>query len=97
MILTAITKILPIQCNQVKSAIDTCVSLNQWHEAVELAKAHNVTEISALLARYASHLLEKGKRLQAIELYRKADKRIEAAKLLFLVFQIFILFYLKHL
>lgn len=70
-----------------KSAIDTCVALNQWHEAVELAKQHNVTEISALLARYASHLLEKGNRLQAIELYRKADKLLDAAKLLYEVWQ----------
>ncbi|MPC30130.1 WD repeat-containing protein 35 [Portunus trituberculatus] len=71
------------ECNRIKSAIDTCVALNQWHEAVELAKQHNVTEISALLARYASHLLEKGNRLQAIELYRKADKLLDAAKLLY--------------
>lgn len=61
------------------------MALNQWHEAVELAKQHNVTEISALLARYASHLLEKGNRLQAIELYRKADKLLDAAKLLYQV------------
>lgn len=73
------------QCNRIKSAIDTCVALNQWHEAVELAKQHNVTEISALLARYASHLLDKGNRLQAIELYRKADKLLDAAKLLYQV------------
>ncbi|XP_076068879.1 intraflagellar transport protein Oseg4 [Oratosquilla oratoria] len=72
-----------MKCNHIKSAIDTCVALNQWHEAVELAKQHNVTEIGALLARYASHLLEKGKRLQAIELYRKADKLLDAAKLLY--------------
>uniref|UniRef100_A0A0P4W8W7 WD repeat-containing protein 35 n=1 Tax=Scylla olivacea TaxID=85551 RepID=A0A0P4W8W7_SCYOL len=72
-----------MKCSRIKSAIDTCVALNQWHEAVELAKQHNVTEISALLARYASHLLEKGNRLQAIELYRKADKLLDAAKLLY--------------
>lgn len=68
-----------------KAAIDTCVALNQWHEAVELAKQHNVTEISGLLARYASHLLDKGNRLQAIELFRKADKLLDAAKLLYQV------------
>ena len=41
------------QCGNVKSAMDTCVSLNQWHQAVELAKQHNVNEISGLLARWA--------------------------------------------
>ena len=61
------------------------MSLNQWHKAVELAKQHNVTEIGGLLGRYAAHLLEKGNRLQAIELYRRAGKLLEAAKLIFQV------------
>ena len=52
-----------------KEAIDCCVQLNQWDQAIELAKKHNVKEIDKLLAKYASHLLEKKKTLQAIELY----------------------------
>ncbi|MCL4131009.1 UNVERIFIED_CONTAM: hypothetical protein GTU68_000378, partial [Idotea baltica] len=72
-----------LKCNKIKNAIDVCVELNQWQEAVELAKKHNLTEIGGLLTRYATHLLKKGKRLQAIELFRKADRRIEAAKLIY--------------
>ena len=30
-----------LQCNKIGSAIDTCVSLNQWHQAVELATKYN--------------------------------------------------------
>jgi len=30
------------KCDRVKDAIDTCVYLNQWSQAVELAKQHNV-------------------------------------------------------
>ncbi|NWT50042.1 WDR35 protein, partial [Erythrocercus mccallii] len=72
-----------LRCNQPKDAVDTCVHLNQWNKAVELAKNHNMKEIGSLLARYASHLLEKNKILDAIELYRKANYFFEAAKLMF--------------
>lgn len=77
---TAFTK-----TGKVKQAIDCCVQLNQWDQAIELAKQHNIKEIDTLLAKYASYLLEKNKTLDAIELYRKANHFIAAAKLLFKV------------
>uniref|UniRef100_A0A8I5QZ86 WD repeat-containing protein 35 n=1 Tax=Papio anubis TaxID=9555 RepID=A0A8I5QZ86_PAPAN len=54
-----------------------------WNKAVELAQNHSMKEIGSLLARYASHLLEKNKTLDAIELYRKANYFFDAAKLMF--------------
>lgn len=57
----------------------------QWNKAVELAKNHSMKEIGSLLARYAAHLLEKNKTLDAIELYRKANYFYDAAKLMFKV------------
>ncbi|KAG8445687.1 hypothetical protein GDO86_010460 [Hymenochirus boettgeri] len=72
-----------LKCNQPAAAVDACVHLNQWNKAVELAKNHNMKEIGSLLAKYASHLLEKNKTLEAIELYRKANHFLEAAKLMF--------------
>ena len=36
---------------------------------MELAKKHNIKETDSLLAKYAAHLLEKEKILDAIELY----------------------------
>ncbi|XP_066268365.1 WD repeat-containing protein 35-like isoform X1 [Branchiostoma lanceolatum] len=71
------------KCNKVKAAVDCCVQLNQWNQAVDLAKAHNMKEIDSLLAKYATHLLEKDKIVNAIELYRKANHFLDAAKLLF--------------
>ena len=68
-----------------KSAIDTCVQLNQWNQAIDLAKQHNVQEISSLLAKYAQHLLEKNKIINAVELYRRANHYLDAAKLLYKV------------
>ncbi|KAH0520873.1 WD repeat-containing protein 35 [Microtus ochrogaster] len=72
-----------LKCNQPKAAVDTCVHLNQWNKAVELAKSHSMKEIGSLLARYAAHLLEKNKTLDAIELYRNASYFFEAAKLMY--------------
>ncbi|KAL5015359.1 hypothetical protein ScPMuIL_009629 [Solemya velum] len=71
------------KCNHIKAAIDCCVHLNQWTAAIDLAKRHNVREIDSLLAKYAQHLLEKNKIINAIELYRKAGHFLEAAKLMF--------------
>ncbi|XP_070776290.1 WD repeat-containing protein 35 isoform X1 [Enoplosus armatus] len=72
-----------LKCNQPKAAVDTCVHLNQWNKAVELARTHNMKEIKSLLSKYASHLLEKNKTLEAVELYRKAHHFLDAAKLMF--------------
>jgi len=59
--------------------------LNQWSMAIDLAKEHNVKDIDSLLATYAKHLLSKQKVLSAIELYRKAGRFLEAAKLMYKV------------
>ncbi|CAG5866211.1 unnamed protein product [Menidia menidia] len=72
-----------LKCKQPKAAVDTCVHLNQWNKAVELARTLNMKEIKSLLSKYASHLLEKNKTLEAVELYRKAHHFLEAAKLMF--------------
>nr|XP_019940254.1 PREDICTED: WD repeat-containing protein 35 [Paralichthys olivaceus] len=72
-----------LKCNQPKAAVDACVHLNQWNKAVELARTHNMKEIKSLLSKYASHLLEKNKTLEAVELYRKAHHFLDAAKLMF--------------
>ena len=67
---------------EVKLAIETCVLLNQWDRAVELAEEHNYPAIEGLLSKYATHLLSKGKTVQAINLYRKANRHTDTAKLL---------------
>jgi hypothetical protein len=74
-----------------KSAVDTCVNLNQWDQAVDLAKKYKLPEIGSLLAKYATHLLAKDRLLEAVELYRKANYFLEAARLLFQVCHIFVI------
>uniref|UniRef100_UPI00358FD466 WD repeat-containing protein 35 isoform X2 n=1 Tax=Myxine glutinosa TaxID=7769 RepID=UPI00358FD466 len=69
--------------NQPKLAINACVELNKWKQAVELAQFHNVHEVRPLLAKYVARLLENGQQLEAVELYRIAHCHLEAAQLLF--------------
>lgn len=72
-----------IKLGAVKTAVDTCVHLNHWDQAVELARLYQLPEISNLLAKYATHLLEKNRIMEAVELYRKANHFLSAAKLLY--------------
>ncbi len=58
---------ISLLCYQIDSAIAVCVRLNQWNLAVQLANTHHVPEIDSLLAKYATHLLSKGKVVDAIE------------------------------
>ncbi|KAJ8550446.1 hypothetical protein ON010_g10623 [Phytophthora cinnamomi] len=71
-----------VRMGDVKSAIDSCVLLNEWERAVGLAEQYNFPQIENVLTKYANHLMMNGKILQAIELYRRANKSTEAAKLL---------------
>ena len=68
-----------------RAGIDCCVLLNQWDRAVSLAEQHDYPQIEGLLSKYAKHLLDKGEKLQAVELYRKANKATDAAKLLAMI------------
>jgi WD repeat-containing protein 35 len=71
-----------LRAGDVKAAVDACVLLNQWDQAVELAEQHNFQQIEGLLGKYAGYLLEKEKKIAAIDLYRKANKHNEVASLL---------------
>lgn len=62
-----------LQYGDMKAAMDCCMQLHQWDQALALAQACNFTEAEGLLQQYAQHLLEKKKYLEAVELYRKAS------------------------
>lgn len=71
-----------VKFGDVKRAIDCCVLLNQWNYAVELAEKNNFVQIEQLLQQYATMLIQKNKKIEAIELFRKANKNTDAARLL---------------
>jgi len=74
-----------LKAGDVRAGIDCCVLLNQWDRAVSLAEQHDYPQIEGLLSKYAKYLLDKGEKLQAVELYRKANKATDAAKLLAMI------------
>lgn len=65
-----------------KAAIDCCIQLNHWNMAIDLARKYSIKDIDSMLTKYMSHLLEKGRTMNAVELYCKAGHYLEAAKLL---------------
>jgi len=71
-----------LKAGNVKRALDCCVLLNQWAKAVELAEKYNFVQVEGLLTMYANQLLEKRKKLECVELYRRANRNTEAAKML---------------
>jgi len=70
------------QCGCIRLAVDTCVELQQWSQAVSLAEQHQVEDIEGLLAQYAEYLLNKGDLSRAVELYKKAGRTLEAIKIM---------------
>lgn len=65
-----------------KAAVDCCISLNRWDKALELAEQHQFQQVEGLLTRYAEKLFTSNKRLEAVELYRRANRPTEAAQLI---------------
>mmetsp|Transcript_3693 Transcript_3693/g.5458 ORF Transcript_3693/g.5458 Transcript_3693/m.5458 type:complete len:1191 (-) Transcript_3693:9-3581(-) len=71
-----------LRAGEIETAINSCVELNQWDKAVELAQKNNFPGIETLLFKYANHLVSKGRLPEAVELFQKAHRNTEAAKLL---------------
>jgi WD repeat-containing protein 35 len=71
-----------LRAGDVKKAIDTCVELNQWDKAVELAEKNNIKDIEDVLLKYADNLMKNGLVVEAIEVFQASNRNMEAAKLL---------------
>lgn len=56
--------------------------MNKWNLAVELAEKNNYLQIEGLVNKFSTVLIEKNKKMDLVELYRKAHKHTEAAKIL---------------
>ncbi|KAK2962785.1 putative WD40 repeat protein [Blattamonas nauphoetae] len=70
------------KANDVEMAINACVLLNQWDEALRLAEEHDYPEIKTLLSKYGDYLLDCKNTPQAIALYHRAGRHLEAARVL---------------
>ncbi|XP_034107561.1 WD repeat-containing protein 35 [Drosophila albomicans] len=65
-----------------KAAVNACVNLRQWGQAVELAQKYQMPEVNTLLSKHAAQLLNEGRLTESIELQRKACRYLDAARLL---------------
>jgi WD repeat-containing protein 35 len=68
--------------NSPKEAIDCCVKCNKWDKALELAEKYDFPQVEGLLIKFAMDLVSSNRRLEAIELFRVANKPTEAAILI---------------
>lgn len=71
-----------LKLGDVKSAVDTCVGLKQWGQAVALAQKYQMPQIATLLDQHAGQLLLEGRLQEAIALQRKAGRFLDAARLM---------------
>uniref|UniRef100_A0A1A9X4V5 Uncharacterized protein n=1 Tax=Glossina brevipalpis TaxID=37001 RepID=A0A1A9X4V5_9MUSC len=65
-----------------KLAVNTCVNLRQWGQAVELAQKFEMPQVNILLSKHAAELLKNGRLPEAIELQKKAGYYLDAARLI---------------
>ena len=73
-----LTRWLGLQAGELQRAVDCCVHLNHWDQAVDLARQHSLPQIETLLAQYAGRLLEDKRTLEAVQLYRKASDQLDS-------------------
>lgn len=70
-----------------------CTKLNQWDRALQLSNQYSVNiNVNQLFDTHINQLLQKGRTLDTIKLYRKAERYLEAAELLFEVHNKFFFF-----
>ncbi|OON21585.1 WD domain, G-beta repeat protein [Opisthorchis viverrini] len=86
-----------IKCNRVQEAIDVHLELNNWQLALDLINQHipitagmgnyhkqqQQQKIDSLLNQNIAHLLDQGRRVHAVELFKRAGKFLPAAELMY--------------
>uniref|UniRef100_A0A1I7X3U0 RING-type domain-containing protein n=1 Tax=Heterorhabditis bacteriophora TaxID=37862 RepID=A0A1I7X3U0_HETBA len=73
-----------LRCDKVGEALDVCIQLNQWDKAVSLSRTHNLKDVDDLLGKYAAELTGSNERsLAAVQLYRRAGRFLDAARIVF--------------
>ncbi|XP_017491815.1 PREDICTED: WD repeat-containing protein 35 isoform X1 [Rhagoletis zephyria] len=65
-----------------KAAVNACVNLRQWGEALQLARKFDMPQIGNLLSKHAAQLIKEDRLPEAIELQKKAGRYLDAARLL---------------
>jgi WD repeat-containing protein 35 len=73
-----------LQCNRISDAFETCIKLNKWDKAAELSDKYHLANVENLLNQYAFQIVgNKTKNLAVAQLYAKAAKFLQAAKIVY--------------
>lgn len=86
-----------MKLGDVSSAINACVTLNQWSTAISLAETHQYKEIEQYLSKYTQQILAQNRQKDAVQLFRKANYCHKSAQLLFQVKAGFSLIFIRWL
>jgi amino acid permease len=72
------------KCNRISDAFETCIKLNKWDRAAELSDRYQLANVENLLNQYAHQIVgNKTKNLAVAQLYSKAAKYLQAAKIVY--------------
>jgi len=71
-----------IKCNDSEMAIKSCILLNQWNKALELASQYNTIDKKEVMKAYSQYLAENSQTGKAIKLFIRFNHKQEAAALL---------------
>lgn len=71
-----------LKLGDTKAAVNACVNLRNWGQAVELAQKYKMPQVGQLLDKHAAQLLKDDKLPEAIELQKKAGRFFDAARLM---------------
>ena len=66
----------------VKKTIGTCILMNKSNLSVELEENNIFFQIENLVNKFANKFLEKWKKMDLVELYRKAHSHTDEVKIL---------------
>ncbi|KAL3125948.1 hypothetical protein niasHT_009477 [Heterodera trifolii] len=73
-----------LKCDRISEAFEMCIKLNKWDKATELSDKFHLANVEQLLSQYAFQMVgNKTKNLAMAQLYRKAAKFIQAAKIVY--------------
>ncbi|KAI3420246.1 WD repeat-containing protein 35 [Globodera pallida] len=73
-----------LKCDRISEAFEKCIKLNKWDKAAELSDKFHLANVEHLLSQYAFQMIgNKTKSLAMAQLYRKAAKFLQAAKIVY--------------
>jgi WD repeat-containing protein 35 len=70
-----------MQAGMVQRAIECCSKLNHWALAIDLAREHGM-QVDNLLESKAAHLRQHGRKVDEVNLYKKAESHHRSAQVL---------------